>query len=174
MFVTRLLYMRHKIASTLGSRHGETYTKIAAMILESTTPNGIISSFSTPPITPLRFCSFLCSGGQLLRRNNDHPFNRHIAVHITHPYYSAGCAWQPGLDERYYLRLQSLPSQIRQGHWTHRNKFEHGCQHKLQWTFTPRCLSWYIPASICKTPGRFEKFRVCAFVWCKYIFWVNP
>ena len=43
MFVTRLLYMRHKIASTLGSRHGETYTNIAAMILESATPYGIIS-----------------------------------------------------------------------------------------------------------------------------------
>ena len=43
MLVTRLFYMRYKIAKALGSRHGETYTNIAAMILESAAPYGIIS-----------------------------------------------------------------------------------------------------------------------------------
>jgi hypothetical protein len=43
MLVTRLFYMRYKIANALGSRHGETYTNIAAMILESAAPYGIIS-----------------------------------------------------------------------------------------------------------------------------------
>jgi hypothetical protein len=43
MLVTRLFHMRHKIVKALGSRHGKTYTNIAAMILESATPYGIIS-----------------------------------------------------------------------------------------------------------------------------------
>jgi hypothetical protein len=43
MLVTRLLYMRHKITKALGARHGETYTSIATMILESATPYGIVS-----------------------------------------------------------------------------------------------------------------------------------
>ncbi|KAF9045148.1 hypothetical protein BJ165DRAFT_1475657 [Panaeolus papilionaceus] len=43
MLVLRLLYMRYKITKALGSRHGETYTNIATMILESATPYGIVS-----------------------------------------------------------------------------------------------------------------------------------
>ncbi|KAF9524169.1 hypothetical protein CPB83DRAFT_798319 [Crepidotus variabilis] len=43
MLVTRLLYMRSQIANALGSRHGDTYTHVAAMILESAAPFGIIS-----------------------------------------------------------------------------------------------------------------------------------
>lgn len=44
LLVTRLMYMRHKINSALGSsRHGDTYSNVAAMILESAIPYGIVS-----------------------------------------------------------------------------------------------------------------------------------
>ena len=43
LLVSRLLYMRHKITSTLGAQYGKTYTGIATMVLESALPYGLVS-----------------------------------------------------------------------------------------------------------------------------------
>ncbi|CAL1697306.1 unnamed protein product [Somion occarium] len=43
LLVSRLMYMRHKITSTLGAQYGKTYTGIATMVLESALPYGLTS-----------------------------------------------------------------------------------------------------------------------------------
>lgn len=43
LLVSRLLYMRYKIISTLGAQYGKTYTGIATMVLESALPLGLVS-----------------------------------------------------------------------------------------------------------------------------------
>lgn len=43
LLVSRLLYMRYKITSTLGAQYGKTYTGIATMVLESALPLGLVS-----------------------------------------------------------------------------------------------------------------------------------
>ncbi|TFK55495.1 hypothetical protein OE88DRAFT_626895 [Heliocybe sulcata] len=43
LLVSRLLYMRHRITTTLGNEYGETYTSIAAMVVESALPYALVS-----------------------------------------------------------------------------------------------------------------------------------
>ncbi|KAK7688206.1 hypothetical protein QCA50_008576 [Cerrena zonata] len=43
LLILRLLYMRHKIQSTVGVQYGRTYTNIATMVLESALPNALVS-----------------------------------------------------------------------------------------------------------------------------------
>ncbi|PCH37191.1 hypothetical protein WOLCODRAFT_140757 [Wolfiporia cocos MD-104 SS10] len=43
MIVSRLLYLRHQIAATLGGEHGRAYTSIAAMIVECALPYSLVS-----------------------------------------------------------------------------------------------------------------------------------
>jgi len=43
LLAIRLLYMRHRLQSAMGAQHGKTYTSIAAMVVESALPFGILS-----------------------------------------------------------------------------------------------------------------------------------
>ncbi|KZT08377.1 uncharacterized protein LAESUDRAFT_676421 [Laetiporus sulphureus 93-53] len=43
MLVVRLLYMRRRVASALGPEHGKMYTSIAAIVVESALPYGVVS-----------------------------------------------------------------------------------------------------------------------------------
>ncbi|KAI0362158.1 hypothetical protein OH77DRAFT_1441428 [Trametes cingulata] len=43
LLIIRLMYIRHKIVSSLGPQYGKDYSSIAAMILESALPYGVVS-----------------------------------------------------------------------------------------------------------------------------------
>ena len=43
LLTIRLLYMRHNLRSAMGTQYGKEYTGIAAMVVESALPYGIIS-----------------------------------------------------------------------------------------------------------------------------------
>lgn len=43
LLILRLLYMRHKIRTSVGAQYARTYTSIATMILESALPNALVS-----------------------------------------------------------------------------------------------------------------------------------
>ena len=175
LLVSRLLYMRHKITSTLGAQYGKTYTGIATMVLESALPYGLVSLifivlYSIQNIANLLFLPLLVQVQVCFPRSRlliYCPLTDPCFLTVYHPYahYSAGhprqsmvcglCQRSP--DEQDAFRKQRQPrlhhcwclSRHRRAFYDHlQSRVQHPAQKqrlRIRLMIDEKSLTWWGP-----------------------------